>query len=85
MRQDIIQAPDFWDELERNITVKVDAALGEGETTRAALATYLRDLEVKARCESNRRQTIQIIASGRSLLGDRTRIGLSDGPFSRTS
>jgi hypothetical protein len=85
MQQDIIQAPEFWEELERNITVKVDAALGKGETTRSALATYLRDLEIKARGESNRRQTIQIIASGRSLLGDRTRVGPSDGPFSRTS
>jgi hypothetical protein len=85
MRQDVIQAPDFWDELERNITVKVDAARGKGEITRAALATYLRDLETKARSESNRRQTIQIIASGRSLLGDRTQVGPSEGPFSLTS
>ena len=85
MRQDVIQAPDFWDELERNITVKVDAAPGKGKTTRLALAAYLRDLETKARGESNRRQTIQIIASGRSLLGDRTQVGPSYGPFSRTS
>jgi hypothetical protein len=85
MRQDVIQAPDFWDELERNITVKVDAARGKGKITRAALATYLRDLETKARSESNRRQTIQIIASGRRLLGNRTQVGPSEGPFSLTS
>ena len=85
MQQAVIQAPDFWDELERNITVKVDAARGKGKTTRLTLVIYLRDLEMKARSESDRRQTIQIIASGRSLLGDRTQVGPSDGPFSRTS
>ena len=85
MRNDVIQSVDFWDELERSITLKVGAALGKGVIPRSALATCPRDVEMKARSESDRRQTIQIIASGRSLLGDRTQVDPSDGPFSRTS
>jgi hypothetical protein len=40
---------------------------------------YLRDLEVVARQESSRRQAVQVIASGRRLLGDETDVGNSLG------
>ena len=75
---------EFWLEVERHVSVKVDNALNLGLAQRAPLITYLRDLEVMARTACNRRQTVQIIASGRSVLGDRTVLGPLDGPFAHT-
>lgn len=77
----MLMPADFWNELERNVASKVDDALNTDEVPRELLISYLRDLEVMARTACDRRQTIQIIASGRSLLGDRTPVGPSDGPF----
>lgn len=81
MNQHGSNSVDFWQDLELSITLKVDAALNKGEKIRAPLIAYLRDLEVMARVQCDRRQTVQIIASGRSLLGDRTVLGPSDVPF----
>jgi len=71
----------FWAELERNVSSKVGDALNSGNVPRDLLISYLCDLEIMARTACERRQTIQIIASARSLLGDRTPLGPSDGPF----
>jgi hypothetical protein len=81
MDQQELSSVEFWQELELTITSKVDAALNKCEKIRAPLISYLRDLEVMARAGCDRRQTIQIIASGRSLLGDRSVLGPSDVPF----
>jgi len=81
MDQHRLNSVEFWRELERAVTSKVDAALNKSEKIRAPLISYLRDLEVMARAECDRQQTVQIIASGRSLLGDRSVLGLSDVPF----
>lgn len=81
MTQSMSMPAEFWLELERNVSSKVDDALNLGEIPRELLISYLRDLELMARTACDRRQTIQIIASGRSLLGDRTQVGPSDGPF----
>ncbi|MCJ2014739.1 hypothetical protein [Methylobacterium sp. J-076] len=62
---------------------KVELALKARSSSRDNLISYLRDLETEARIACDRRQTIQIIASGRSLLGDRTTLPPHDGPFSR--
>ncbi|MBE7181395.1 MAG: hypothetical protein INR71_09350 [Terriglobus roseus] len=72
---------EFWLQVEHDVSVKVDKALNLGKAHRELVITYLRDLEVMARTTCDRRQTVQIIASGRSLLGDRTALGPLDGPF----
>ena len=85
MNQQMLVPTEFWADLERTVAAKVDDALNTDEIPHELLISYLRDLEVMARTACDRRQTIQIIASGRSLLGDRTQIGPMDGPFARTS
>ncbi|XYD09060.1 hypothetical protein R1A27_29750 [Methylobacterium sp. NMS12] len=72
---------EFWLQVERDVSAKVDGVLNLSKAQREPVITYLRDLEVMARTACDRRQTVQIIASGRSLLGDRTAIGPHDGPF----
>ncbi|WCS24226.1 hypothetical protein LOK46_24280 [Methylobacterium sp. NMS14P] len=72
---------EFWLQVERDVSAKVDGVLNLSKVQRQPVITYLRDLEVMARTACDRRQTVQIIASGRSLLGDRTAIGPHDGPF----
>jgi hypothetical protein len=83
MEQNAKRAAEFWIELERDVASQVDAALNKGKISHVPLISYLRDLETMARTECDRHQTVQIIASGRSLLGDRTVLGPSDGPFTR--
>lgn len=81
MRQQSLIPAEFWIELERNVSAKVGAVITSGNIPRALVISYLRDLETMARTACDRRQTIQIIASARSLLGDRTPLGPDDGPF----
>ena len=81
MNQQVLMSDDFWIELERNVASKVGDALKTQEIPHELLISYLRDLEVMARTACDRRQTIQIIASGRGLLGDRESLGPHDGPF----
>ena len=71
----------FWDELERNVSSRVNDTLNIGEVSREQLISYLRDLEIMARTACDRRQTVQIIASARSVLGDQTQVGPREGPF----
>ena len=72
---------NFWSELERNVSSKVGDALNTDEIPHELLISYLRDLEVMARTACHSRQTVQIIASGRRVLGDRTQVGPQEGPF----
>ncbi|MGC5781539.1 hypothetical protein [Methylobacterium sp. NFXW15] len=74
---------EFGDDLERIVAQKVEKALSDRGTTRSPLIEYLRQVEQLARTECDRRQTVQIIASGRSVLGDRRTVGPQDGPFAR--
>jgi hypothetical protein len=67
-----VRHPDgFWDHLERIVSDKVEHALRNRSVRREPVIEYLRHLEELARRDGERRQTVQIIASGRSLLGDR--------------
>jgi len=72
---------NFWAELEHTVSSKVGEALNTDEVPRELLISYLRDLEIMARTACHSRQTVQIIASGRRVLGDRTQVGPQDGPF----
>lgn len=76
---------EFWNDLERNVTAKVDAALSEKGRSTGPLVSYLRDLETMARAECGFRQTVQIIASGRRLLGDRSQISPNRGPLAHAA
>ena len=84
MEQSMMMPTEFWLQVERDVSAKVDSVLNLGKAQREAVIMYLRDLEVMARTACDRRQTVQIIASGRSLLGDRTALGPLDGPFAHT-
>ena len=84
MEQPMMMPMEFWLQVERDVSVKVGNAINLGKNQREPIITYLRDLEVMARTACDRRQTVQIIASGRSLLGDRTALGPLDGPFAHT-
>lgn len=75
--------PAFWDTVAEHVTAKVQPALGQPQSARRPVITYLRELEVIARRECDNREAIQIIASGRHLLWDRSEIGPENGPFSR--
>lgn len=76
-------SPAFWDTVAEHVTTKVQPVLQQPQSAREPVITYLRDLEVVARRECDSREIIQIIASGRHLLGDRSEIGPEEGPFSR--
>lgn len=82
--QSMLVPTGFWDDIEQNVSFIIGSSRNSDEIPRELLISYLRDLEIMARTACARRQTIQIIASGRSLLGDRTSVGPSDGPFSHT-
>jgi hypothetical protein len=81
MSQRMNRSDEYWNNIEMIVTSKVRSAFKRGTVSQASLITYLRNLEEMARAECDRRQTIQIIASARSVLGDRKKIGLDDGPF----
>ncbi|WP_267357040.1 MULTISPECIES: hypothetical protein [unclassified Methylobacterium] len=75
--------PEFWDTLGDTVTAKVEPVIGRGKKQRSPVIDYLRDLEAVARRQCSSRDTVQIIASGRRLLGDCSEIGPSDGPFTQ--
>ena len=85
MSQRMNRSDEYWNNLETIVTSKVHSACKRGTGSQASLIAYLRNLEEMARAECDRRQTIQIIASARSVLADRKRIGPDDGPFAHTS
>ncbi|MCJ2124933.1 hypothetical protein [Methylobacterium sp. J-077] len=84
MGDESAKPPEFWDALVEHVTAKVEPVLRQHAHVRQPVIVYLRDLEVLARQECDRREVIQVIASGRRILGDREQVGRPDGPFSRT-
>ena len=75
---------EFWADVSDVVTAKVRPVLGANEAARGPVIEYLRDLETLARSQGGDRGSIQIIMSGRALLGDKVEVGPADGPFSRT-
>lgn len=71
---------EFWETIPSLVTSKVAPALKRKPEAREPVIEYLRDLEVLARQESISREAVQVIASGRRLLGDKTSIGKGMGP-----
>ena len=74
----------FWNGIPALVDAKVRLAQEKGAEAYLPVIEYLRDLEIIARSECESRETVQIIASGRRLLGDKTEIAPGNGPFSRT-
>jgi hypothetical protein len=74
----------FWDTVAQHVTAKVEPALRQKQPAREPVIAYLRDLEALARRECDSRDAIQVIASGRHILGDGEEVGPAEGPFSRT-
>ena len=74
----------FWAKVAEHVTAQVEPALRQGQRARQPVIAYLRDLETVARRECDSRQAIQVIASGRRVLGDLVEVEPKDGPFSRT-
>jgi hypothetical protein len=70
---------EFWAAIPSLVTSKVAPVLERKPEVRAPVIEYLRDLEVVARRECVSRDAVQVIASGRRLLGDRTSIGKGMG------
>ena len=83
-REPAIRPADFWDTVAGLVTAKVEPVIGRGEKVRSPVIDYLRDLESLARRQCSSRETVQIIAFGRRLLGDRSEIGPLDGPFAQS-
>ena len=81
--QALTQPPEFWDTVAEHVTAKVKPLLGRKRHRREPVIAYLRDLESLARRECDSRAVIQVIASGRRVLGDRGEVGPKVGPFSR--
>jgi hypothetical protein len=84
MNKQVVETPQFWDTLAQHVTEKVKPVLRQSQRAREPVIAYLRDLETLARRECDSRDAIQIIASGRHILGDQEEVGPTDGPFSRT-
>jgi len=78
-----MQKPVEWTEkrlvaVEQRVTAMVASTLANAAGIPPTLIAYLRRLELAVRAHGTERQTIQIISSGRRLLGDRedlTRFG----------
>lgn len=75
---------EFWRGIPVLVAFKVLSVQDKGDEARRPVIEYLRDLETVARSECECRETVQLIASGRRLLGDKTEIASGNGPFSRT-
>jgi hypothetical protein len=80
---EIPEAAAFWDGVTALVTTKVEPVIGTSPRTRDPIIAYLRDLEVVARQKCSSRETVQVIASGRRLLGDRSAVALDEGPFAQ--
>ena len=72
---------EFWDTISAHVAAMVQPTLSREYREREPVIAYLRDLEAVARRECESRDSIQIIASGRHVLGDRQEVGPVNGPF----
>jgi hypothetical protein len=84
MQTSATRPPEFWETVAEHVTAQVEPVLRRKQRAREPVIAYLRDLEILARRECSSREAIQIIASGRRVLGDREDVEPTDGPFSRT-
>ena len=94
MLEKAIRPVEDWQELESGVTSqavssqvftsKLVTARLWGDSGRRRGIAYLRAFDERARSDRSRRETIQLIAPGRLVFGDRTNVGPVDGPFART-
>jgi hypothetical protein len=67
---------EFWVAVPDLVRSRIEPVLRKNSRAREPVIEYLRDLEAVARQESTSREAVQVIASGRRLLGDRTEVGI---------
>lgn len=84
MKDEPVMQSEFWDTLAEHVTAKVEPVLRQNQRARQPVIIYLRDLEAVARRECHSREVIQVIASGRRVLGDQEDIETQDGSFAWT-
>lgn len=77
------QPQELWDTIAAHVAAMVQPTLDRKQCEREPVIAYLRNLESLARRECESRDAIQIIASGRHVLGDWQEIGPVNGPFCR--
>lgn len=68
----------FWASVAHQVTCRVEPVLSREGKDRAEVVAYLRDLEAVALREGSSRETLQVIASGRRLLGDASDLAPAD-------
>lgn len=68
----------FRDDLVELVTSRVRRALRFDAADRLTVVRYLQELETVARPDNPSRQVVQVIASGRRLLGDRSEVAVGD-------
>lgn len=61
----------FWASGANDVTSRVEPVLTRDSKAREGVIEYLRDLEAVALRDGSSREALQVIASGRRLLGDR--------------
>lgn len=64
----------FWASVAHDVTARVEPVLARNTQARAGVIEYLRDLEAVALREGSSREALQVIASGRRLLGDGSQV-----------
>jgi hypothetical protein len=62
----------FWASVANDVTSRVEPVLARDAKAREGVIEYLRDLEAVALRDGSSREALQVIASGRRLLGDRS-------------
>lgn len=70
MHEDPAGPAAFWASVAHHVTCRVEPVLARNDAARADVIEYLRDLEAVALREGSSREALQVIASGRRLLGD---------------
>lgn len=78
-----VRPQEFWDTSAAHVAAMVHPSLWQEQCERGPVIAYLRDLDALVRRECESRDTFQIIASARHVLGDRQKVGPMNGPFCR--
>ena len=78
MHEDPAGPAAFWASVAHHVTCRVEPVLARNDAARADVIEYLRDLEAVALREGSSRETLQVIASGRRLLGDASDLAPAD-------
>ncbi|GJE56957.1 hypothetical protein [Methylobacterium thuringiense] len=77
----VSHSAEYWNDMERQVAERVRAGLACNAVERQPTIVFLREAEEAARKEYDRNQTVQIISSGRRLLGDKVNLDKANGRY----